>query len=267
MTDTDWVTIDPWPVRWSCDDVNTASPTATGLAVQWATATLWALSGRQFGFSTVTLRPCRDEARDTPFPDAWLSWPGTQMPPLGATSSGGLYGYYVPALCGSCQQGCSCATLSQIKLPAPVHAVTQVKVDGIVLTGSAYRVDDNRYLVRTDGFLWPMRNNVAIADTQLGTWSVTAQYGSPVPAGAEVAIGELACQFLNGEDCTLPRQVTQLVRQGVAIQMPDPTADYKNGLTGLYTPDLFITIWNPGRLRQRARTYSVDSMPARRVGT
>jgi hypothetical protein len=263
----DYTTITPWPVRWSCD-VSTSSATATGTAVQLATSTLWALTGRQFGYSTLTLRPCRDCARDTSYPDAWLSWPGTQMPPLGATSSGGGWG--VPALCGSCSQGCSCATLSQVKLPAPVHAVIAVKVNGAPLVTGAWRVDDNRWLVRTDGLPWPSQNNMALDDTAVGTWSVTAQFGSPVPAGAEVAIGELACQYLkamNGQDCRLPSTVTSLVRQGVTIQMPDPSQMFKDGTTGLYTVDLFIQTWNPGRLRTRAKVYSVDGTTPRRVGT
>lgn len=267
---TDYTTVTPWPVRWSCD-VSTYSATATGTAVQLATATIWALTGRQFGLTTVTLRPCRDYARDTPFPDAWLSWPGTQQPPLGATASGGYWGYWgVPALCGSCSQGCSCTGLATVRLPAPVHAVTSVRVDGAPLVTGSWRVDDYRWLVRTDGLLWPTQNNMSLDDTHLGTWSVTAVFGTLPPPGSEVAVGELACQLLramNGEDCRLPSTVTSLVRQGVTIQMPDPAQMFQTGLTGLYTVDLFIQTWNPGRLRARAQTYAIDRPTHRRVGT
>src|SRR4051812_21916659 len=108
----DYTTVAPWPVRWPCD-IASSSTTVVTTAVQIASNTLWALTGRQFGLTTVTLRPCRHYANPTPFPDGWLSWPGTQAPPLGATASGGYLGFWgVPGLCGSCAQGCSCATIS-----------------------------------------------------------------------------------------------------------------------------------------------------------
>lgn len=242
-----------WPVRWSCD-VSTVSPYATGAAVKFASDTLWALSGRQFGLTTVTLRPARWYPIDTPFPDVWLAMPGAMMPPLGATGySGGWWGFPAGLCLGT----------TDAHLPAPVKTVSQVKVDGLVLPSSSYRVDDNRILVRTDGNTWPGFNDLRLDDSQIGTWSVTAAYGMAIPDGAELAIGELACEYLrgmNGEDCRLPRNVTQIARQGVTITMPNPTEAFKAGLTGLRLTDAFILTWNPGRLRRRARTYSVDNI-------
>jgi hypothetical protein len=266
---TEFAPTDLWPVTWVCD-VSTESATATGRAVRFASDTLWALTGRQFGLTETTLRPCRNIARETPFPDAWLSWPGTQRPPLGASASGGIWGYWVPALCGSCSSGCSCTSLSEVKLPVPVNSIVQVKIDGVALPSTSYRVDDNRFLIRTDGQQWPSSNDLGLDDDQIGTWAVTAQYGVPVPDGAGMAVGELACQFLkgmHGEDCRLPRTVTQLARQGVSITMPNPDEVFKRGMTGLYFVDLFIRTWNPNRLRQRSRVYSVDSRMHRRADT
>jgi hypothetical protein len=268
MTESVYAPTGLWPVRWSCD-VSTQSPTVTGLAVQFASTTLWALTGRQFGLTSVTLRPCLNWPRQTPYPDGWLSWPGTQPPPLGASfSSGG--GYWFGGGCGTCNDGCSCTYGSEVKLPATVNSITQVKIDGAVLANTAYRVDDNRLLVRIDGFSWPHTNNLLANDTSIGTWSVTAQYGQVVPSSAALAVGELACEFirgLNGEDCRLPRTITTLARQGVTITLPDLGDSFKKGHTGLYLVDLFITTWNPKRLRERARTYSVDIPVARRAGT
>lgn len=257
-----------WPVVWPCD-VSTESPTATGLAVSFASTTLWALTGRQFDFTTVKLRPCRNWRRDTPYPDGWLSWPGTQPPPLGASYNGGG-GYYFAAGCGSCDDGCSCTYGSEVKLPSPVHTITQVTIDADVLAPSSYRVDENRFLMRVDGFAWPRTNNLLAADGAPGTWTVTAQYGTTVPSGAAVAVGELACEFLKalcGEDCRLPRQVTQLARQGVTISMPSLSDAFAKGTTGLYLVDLFIATWNPKHLRARSRTYAVDDVANRRVNT
>src|SRR5258708_2123878 len=113
--------------------------------------------------------------------------------------------------------------LSEIKLPAPVHAITEVKVDGNVLATSAYRLDGGHILVRIDGSTWPSMNSLALADTQVGTWSVTAQYGETIPTGAAIAIGELSCEFLkgmSGHDCRFPHALKQLSPQPYPLTIP-----------------------------------------------
>jgi hypothetical protein len=123
--------------------------------------------------------------------------------------------------------------------------------------------------VRIDGSTWPYVNQLTLPDTGPGTWTVTAQYGESVPSGASIAVGELACEFLRGirgEDCRLPRNVTQIARQGVTITLPDVTSQFENGLTGLYFCDMFIKTWNPKMLRSRSRVYSVDRPQRGRVG-
>jgi hypothetical protein len=247
-----------WPCTWPCD-VSSESPTVTGNAVVFASEVLWSLSGQRFGFTTVKLRPSRDLPLDTPYPDAWMSWPGTQPPPLGATGSGGYFDWILPMICTGRQE---------LKLPSPVHAIIEVRVDGTPLVTGAYRLDAAHLLVRVDGSTWPVTNDTRLPDTAVGTWSVTAQYGESVPSGAALAVGELACEFirgLNGQDCRLPRGVTQLSRQGVTISLPDVSTMFDKGLTGLFFADMFIKAWNPKGLRTRARTYSVDRTPFRRV--
>src|SRR5690606_39649442 len=125
--------------------------------------------------------------------------------------------------CGSCSD-CACGTVSEALLPAPVHSIVEVKVDGTPLVTGAYRVDNNRLLVRTDGGRWPRCNDLTRADSEPGTWSVTARVGEEPPEGAALAMGELACeiaQAADGQDCRLPAGVQQLVRQGVTISYPD----------------------------------------------
>ncbi len=268
----DFSPVTSWPVLWPCD-VSTESPTVTGTAVAFATEVLWSLTGQRFGFTTVKLRPCRDYALDTPYPDAWLPWPGAQPPPLGATvsSGGGYAGFWFGVGCGTCSDSCTCGgSLAEVRLPAPVHAITEVRVDGSPLVTGAYRVDNGRILVRVDGSTWPMRNDLTLADTQVGTWSVTAQYGESIPGGAAIAVGELACEFIRGaqgQDCRLPRAVTSLARQGVTISMPDMASMFDKGITGLFFTDMFIKTWNPKQLRSRARVYPVDRRPRGRIGT
>ena len=258
---------DVWPILWTCD-VSCESPAVTARAAQISTEVLWALSGRQFGLCTVTLRPCRKDCTDF---ESWpLGWydvmPGTGLWPMPAL----IGGQWFNLVCGSCGDNCSCSRISEIELPTVVHDIVQVKVDGITLAPTAYRLDNDRFLVRVDGNEWPRCNDLNHDDTEIGTWSVTARYGQDVPEGGAWAMGELACQFigaLNGQDCRLPASVTQLVRQGVTIQMDNVTELLKTGLTGLYLVDMFIATWNPGKLKRRARTYSVDGPISRRAGS
>jgi len=255
---------EPWPALWSCD-VSCESSEVTGRAVAFATEVLHSLTGRQFGLCTVSLRPCRDDCMSDWFGDRPFWSAGTTYPQPAL-----IGGAWFNLICGLCGDSCSCSELSQVTLPAPVYDIIEVKVDGSPLVSGAYRLDNNRTLVRTDGGEWPRCNELGLPDTEVGTWVVTARFGQPVPEGGAWAVGELACQFIsgiNGGDCRLPKQVTQLVRQGVTIQMDSITELLKDGVTGLYFVDLFIKTWNPYRLQRRSRTYAVDGHRPRRVGT
>jgi hypothetical protein len=261
---TDFAPTDLWPVVWTCD-VMTESPTVTGRAVAFATNTLWVLTGRQFGFTTIKLRPCRDCYSMYGYRGNWYGWGGDGFPSYSMLPVG--YQFY--GGCGLCSGNCSCELLQQFELPAPVNAITEIKIDGVILDPSAYRLDENRYVVRIDGGVWPYTNNYALNDTVSGTWSVTAKYGMNIPDGAAFAIGELACEYIkasNGEDCRLPRTVTQLARQGVTMSFPSATSLFQQGLTGLYLTDAFIMTWNPNHLATRSKTYSVDRIGPRRTG-
>lgn len=255
----------PWPVRWSCD-VSTVSPIITGQAVQFATEVVWALSGRQFGLCTVTLRPCRRAC----FDDSWSS-SYSQFPSTGDFVRPALIGgRWFNLICGGCGDGCSCSRVSEVVLPAPVHRIVEVKIDGAPLATGAYRLDNARLLVRVDGGEWPICNDLSKNDTEEGTWSITAEYGTHVPEGGAWAVGELACELISaigGGDCRLPRNITQLVRQGVTISFPNVVELFKEKATGLYLVDLFIATWNPNRLTARSGVYSVDGAISRRAGT
>jgi hypothetical protein len=258
-----------WTPIWSCD-VSAKSPTATGYAAAAATEIVWALTGRQYGTCTVTLRPCGKDC----FGDSWWSMYGQPWAPgylgTGYSYAGLGTGFWFPLGCGSCAGGCSCAEISEVVLPAPVSSIVSVKMDGTPMATGSYRVDNNRLLVRTDGQRWPRCNNLALNDTQAGTWSVTAIYGQEVPVSGQLAVGEMACEILramDGQDCRLPAGVQQLVRQGVTINFPDAGTLIKDGITGLYLVDQFVAVANPHRLQRRSRTYSVDRPTPRRAGT
>jgi hypothetical protein len=257
-----------WPVTFTCD-VSCEAPEVTGQAIAAATEVVWALSGRQFGLCEVTLRPCRRDCGDYPWPGSglagWSQWPGNSW--LSVALVGGQW---FNVICGRCTNGCSCSSISEVLLPVPVYRIVEVRVDGSPLVTGAYRLDDARRLVRTDGGEWPRCNDLSLDDTEEGTWSVTAEYGREVPELGRLAVGELACQLIrarNGEECLLPSNVTQLVRQGVTIQMPDSLELLRRGMTNLYLVNLFIQTYNPNQLNRRSGVYSIDTPPARRVGT
>lgn len=253
-----------WPVYPVCD-LTSYSPALTGYAVSMATRVLWKLSGMRFGTCTVTLRPCRRSCYES-WPWGWSEWDNSFL----GTTVWTDYRFWFPLACGSCSSGCSCGEVQETVLPSPVSSVVTVKVDGTPLVTGSYRVDNNRLLVRTDGGRWPLCNDLSKNDTEPGTWSVTAAYGEDVPDSARMAMGELVCEIVkagSGIDCRLPPGVVQLARQGVTIQYPDVGQLLKEGRTGLYLVDLFLSSENPHNLTQRARVYSVDRPLQRRAGT
>ena len=237
----------------------------SGTALGMATETLWALTGRQFGLCSLTIRPCRRSCLDG----------------LTGTSVGGDGGTYPrPALvsgrwynltCGSCAGECSCSPVHEIALPGPVFDVTEVKVDGVVLTADVdYRLDNHRLLVRLGGE-WPLCNDLNLEDTEIDTWSVTYRVGVVVPTTGQVAAGVLAVEFakllLCDDTCALPRYVQSVSRQGVDFTFLDPAEVFANRRTCIYLVDLFINTDNPHGLTQRARVFDLDTPFSRRTGT
>jgi hypothetical protein len=253
----------PWPADMSLCDTSCTSPTVTGTALGIATDILWALSGRQFGTCTETVRPCRRDCADVP----WPLWPGSSLDGAPYVMPLLYAGQWYNLTCGSCGDFCTCTPISEVVLPFPTTSIVQVKINGTPLVTGAYRLDDARLLVRTDGSQWPRCNDLNKADTQPGTWSITYTYGAAVPAEGQLAVGELACEFtkmLNNETCRLPRHVTSVSRQGVTINYADLLNVMANGRTGLLFVDLFLDAVNPARLAETAHVYSVDHPAGRR---
>lgn len=248
------------------DDPTPEQQTLIDNAVQAATEALWERTHRRFGLCTIKLRPCREDCWPS-FPTGWhnlsgLSWP---FPVL-------VGGNWINIACGYCSGSCSCSQLSQVVLPSPVAEVTEVKVDGVILDPSAYRVDDWRFLVRLDGDEWPRCNDLRLADTEAGTWSVTASYGEMVPTLGSFAVGQLAneiykaCPGGAGGSCLPTATVRQVTRQGVTTVHFDAETAFAKGKIGLYFPDLFIATYNPSG-RRRAKLYDIDKRRGRNVGS
>jgi hypothetical protein len=235
----------------------------SGVAVLAATEVIDALTGLQFGECQLTIRPCRRQC-DNSVPGNWWEWGQWPKP---------IYynGIWTNLTCGGCTDNCSCTAISEVFLPAPVVSVDEVKIDGVVLPITSYRLDNWRKLVRTDGYEWPACNDLNLDDTEINTWSIKITVGKVVPTMGKIAVGELAAQIAKllacETQCALPKNVQQLIRQGVTQNFLDPVKMFATGLTGLYLVDLFIRTVNPDALRSRSRVYSVDGDNYRIAGT
>jgi hypothetical protein len=257
-----------WPAIWTCP-LDAGLAAVTGSALQAATEMLWAASGRQFGLCQVTLRPCRSDCANGgwmyPGGSGWFN--GTWPPVLTRTNSWSWSWFGLT--CGTCVSECSCASVSQFKLPGPVAEIVSIFIDGAQLPASAYRLDNSRLVVRVDGDVWPLCNNLSLNTDQVGTWSVTALFGQEVPLSGQLAVGELACEIakaMAGRDCGLSQPVQSIARQGVNMTFLDPHEAVDQGKMGLRFTDMFLSTYNPGGLRAPSRVYNVDDPGPRRVG-
>lgn len=234
----------PWitgaDVAATCDALEASDVAAYDTAAEEASSVLYELSARQFGgeCGPLTVRPCRSACACLPDP-------------------------------------CGCCTLSRVLLSGyPVREITEVKIDGAVIDATEYRLDGRRYLTRladADGFrqVWPGCQRLDLDDTEDRTFSITYTYGQEPPQLGIDAAAQLACQLApliagSSGDCDLPDGVVTVTRQGVTFNMEQFVNE---GIQFLPLVSLFLTVYNPSRLRRRSAVSSPDLLPyARTVG-
>lgn len=252
-----------WPVEVACaPEWDAYDPAVRDVSTAWATYILWALTGRQYGPCSLTLRPCGPRCGG---PAGYLTFPVNS----GSTTSAGMP-WMIPWIdngvwrnCG-CNGGCTCSATCEVALPGPVAFVNEVTVDGVVVDPSAYRLDVVKgipLLVRTDGGCWPDCQDMDADVTDVGSFAITYQRGVFVPRTGQIAAGLLAAEFAKscvGQDCALPQQLASLSRNGVEVQVVDPATLLDNGLTGVRLVDLWIRSVNPHQRMQRSRVLSSD---------
>lgn len=247
-----------------CEDWATFSPAVQADATAYATTVMWAVTGRQFGLCSKVVRPCGRYRQNTPS-IVGFEW-------LGYGYGAGMLGPYIDSTgtwrnCVCPNACCSCNARCQVLLPGPVDSVTEVQVDGVVVLASAYRVDDRRLLVRTDGECWPDCNDYDV-DAGTGFFQVTYSRGKPVPAPVAGAAGVLACEYAKaciGAPCRLPGRVSSITRQGVTINMVDTDTLIRRRLTGILEVDQVILSYNPNGLIRRPSIWSPDGPITRTV--
>jgi hypothetical protein len=233
-------------------------------ALRLAAFTVYALTGRQFGTVTTTLRPCNAGG----LAPLYQTYPVNLINPWGSEEASGYYPVYIQngvwhnGGCGG--MGC-CGADCEVKLPRTV-SITSVIVDGATVSPSAYRIDNGNLLVRTDGACWPKCQDLNKSAGAVNTWTVLGVFGRAVPQEALDAASLLACELgkaIAGQPCRLPQRMQSLSRAGVSVQFPGVDTYLDRGLTGLNEVDQLVVQLNPHRLIQAPMVLSMDSSPNR----
>jgi hypothetical protein len=253
------------------DDL-TVDPAIAAMMASAASNVLYALSGRVFtgACGPVTVRPIqRPTDVDTRF--------GGRGLPNGMITAG-QYGsaYGSPYSAAVCNYGSS--KPPEVDLGVfPVIAVSEVKIDGVVIPPNEYALQDSRTLVRimptagsapTQRYGWPVAARTDLPDTEPGTFSVTYTYGTPPGDDGILAVKTLARQLVLNyydQDNVLPQRVTSMTRQGVSVAITDVMDFFARGLSGLYEVDLFIETVNPTKRKMKPMAWSPDVGRPRRV--
>jgi hypothetical protein len=235
--------------------------------INFASALLFRLSGRQFpGECERTVWPCSGnncgcgcgcgEDGCGGFAGAlgndwWWAWNNYPSYPV-RTAAGSWIN------CGPCGGKCCVPSVS---LPATVNEIIEIVINGEVLPPDAYAIQAYRRVVRVDGGSWPCTNDLTGDVGDPGTWTISFNYGKPVPVDGRFAASKFACELAKnncgGESC-LPQRLKEITRQGVEMAFADPLEFLEKSQTGIYEVDMWLQSVNPSKLKRRARLHRPD---------
>lgn len=244
----------PWPVDPSCrtTEWNALDADVKATALAYASSTLERLTAYRVGNCPIKLRPDLGGCYMDPY---WGSY--AALAPVNWNGRWSNDGY------------CCRPHLCEVALPAPVGRIDEVKIDGAVIDPSNYELQNGHLLVWTGGgdcpWLPRLTQDMSLPDSAVGTFSVTYLNAYPVDLLGANAVTILALEFAKactGKTCQLPANVTQIVRQGISMQIA--SGAFPDGKTGLRTVDAYIALWNPKGRTQQGMIYSPD-LPQHRV--
>lgn len=251
---------DPGCLGEEWDDLD---PEVQRRALMLATSSLQALTLNRVGTCPITIRPC---PQVNPCGCGWNPHPIRPGEWLN--------------VCG-CRRARYCGPLSEVDIEGPVGYISSIKVDGVELpldTGN-WRIDNGHLLVwqGTGPSPIPETQDLNKPDTEVGTWSISYSKSYPVLEDGRLAVAFLAVQFAEAcqpeGQCSLPRGVTSVVRNGVSFSIE--AGLFPNGLTGIDIVDQYILKWAPAGAPQRAagvfnprkaRARTTASLPTRPAG-
>jgi len=234
-----------WPIDAGCltEEWEATAPAVQARAQALASTTLRRLSGYRVGGCPITVRPCLRSCVNTAVLTG-RGWGPTRL----------ADGSWVNS-CG-CAAECSCTSLCEIVLRPPVGPVSWVKVDGLEMLTTDYRVDGNRLLWTGVGECpWPVCQDMAADENDPDTFAVRYLPAHAPDSLAAYAAGVLAMEFAKactGSKCRLPATVTAVTRQGVSFDLA--AGAFGNGLTGIREVDAWIGLWRPEGSPTRATT-------------
>lgn len=235
------------------------APLEAGLLV--ASEILYYLTGMVWpGECVDTVRPCAERSVQVRA-GGW------------APSSSTAWGY-----CGChADSSCGCSTLSVIRLPRrPVTSVVSVKLDGLVLDPTFYRVDDWHRLTYLPGAGdtrqgWPCCQRLDLPATELDTMEVVYAYGSGPGLGGVQAAAALGCEFAlatqGSSACRLPRRLNTITRQGVTMTFLNDLNALRDGWTELPEVDAWLAAVRYGRAHRPPAVFNPDRTRAHRRTT
>lgn len=227
----DWVSVEDLFACGPCASID-AEARRYDLAADAVASASWLLNahshGRYPGICVATDRPCRTSSC-WPTPYNWSSWQWGD--------------YFSDCACGAASPDrCGCPTGSEIELQGPVIQVLEVLVDGVEFT--EWRLDRN-VLRRLDGSSWPSCQDLTLDTTEDRTFSIRYAYGAMPPPAGRTAAKRLACELyqscIPAGNCSLPKRVSTLTRQGVSVGFVDPFEFFSEGRLGIYEVDAFLT--------------------------
>lgn len=258
-----------------CTSLSALDPAVQDIITRAATSYLWNWTRRQFGTCPVTIRPCREQCGEGSTYRG-RSGANTNLPwyegwgPLNPALIGGQW--WNLGCGGSCNSDpCSCNYVPTVEMAGPVASVSAVWLDGVLLDPSTYRVDNFKYLVRTDGADWPVcQNQLGDPQADNDTFEVTYNIGIAVPAGGQLAAGHLACQMAKAAcgnaNCQLPQRLQMVTRQGVQSMLLDSYSTlYQFGTTGLWLVDNWVASIMASNRQAGMRVASPDTRAPRRT--
>jgi hypothetical protein len=220
-----------WPITWPCSTTD-VDPELVTLAQSAAQNLLWAMGGRRHGVCT---------------------WTERYRP--SCSCAGCCAGPYHDAAGWHNRSGAGAMCCRILLAHRPVREVTAVTIDGDALTADEYDVDAWAWL-RRRGACWP-----CVGECDDPPVEVTYGAGFALPAGTAMAMGEVACEFIAGftnKVCKLPSRAVSIARQGVTVQLADPSTFVKSGRLGLPIADAWLAVVNPRGLDRPSRVYSPD---------
>lgn len=239
---------------------------AQAVGYNLATYQMWALTGRRFGQCEITVQPCRQRKR-LPLYQAF------PVPGWGFYGSVGVGGGGPVIIDGTwynmCGQGCRCKARCEVELEGPTTTadVLEVTVKGEVVDPSAYQIQNNYLLVRTDHGCWPTCVDYSKQDPP--EFTVTYRRGEPLFDALQNATGILAYEYalacVEDDRCRLPARLQSMSRQGVSVQVSIGTQYLDFGMTGLAEVDQLVININPYRMAERPQVLSIDRPKPRMV--